>query len=211
MRIANSAPPNKYGAYPFSIDSVNSIRDIDIYADNYSNDILTKACKDVLLRSMNAHNPYRYGETGRLVSILDEDSHGNKLQHIDEIYNGSYGSVSIDTKYSAIVAKRGTADLVFVHNHPNNSSFSGQDLEHLYKDIFLHGIIAVGNRHNVFIVTKNGSTKNMYKYIQSYAKAHAKSPDEIKKYKDIAAHYILEHPDKFNIEYHKFNQYKIFL
>ena len=45
MRIANSAPPNKYGAYPFSIDSVNSIRDIDIYADNYSNDILTKACR----------------------------------------------------------------------------------------------------------------------------------------------------------------------
>lgn len=203
MRIANSAPPNKYGAYPFSIDSVNSIRDIDIYVDNYSNDILTRACKDVLIHSMNMHNQYRYGEIGKLVSILDEDSNGNKLQHIDEIYNGSYGSVSIDTKYSAIVAKRGTADLVFVHNHPNNSSFSGQDLEHLYKDRFLHGIIAVGNRHNVFIVTKNGSTKNMYKYIQSYAKAHAKSPNEIKKYKDIAAHYILEHPDKFNIEYHK--------
>ena len=206
MRIANSSPPNKYGAYPFSIDSINSIRDIDIYVDEYSNKVLTKACKDVLLRSMNAHNPYRYGETGRLVSILDEDLYGNKLQHIDEIYDGNYDSVSTDKKYSTIVSNRGIADLVFVHNHPNNASFSGWDLEHLYKDRFLYGIIAVGNRHNVFIVTKNGSTKNLYKYIQDYAKAYAKSPAEMRKYKDIAAHFILEHPDEFNIEYTKMNR-----
>lgn len=210
MKIANSAPPNKYGAYPFSVASIRSLPKIDLFIDNYSNEILNKACIDVLTASMQSTNQYRYGEIGRLVSILDCDEHNNTMQHINEQFIGGYEGVQVDDRYKIIVSSRGIGDLVFIHNHPNNSTFSGADLEHLYTDIYLYGIVAVGNRHNTFIVTKSGSTARMYNYIQNYARAHAKSENEVKKYKDLAALNVLKNPSKFNIEYHKFNRRKVY-
>ena len=127
MRIANSAPMNKNGCYPFSEASINNIPDIDIFVNFGTldiNELIKEGCKEVLRRSMSSKNAYRYGEQGLLISTVDRDAKGNPLPHIHEYFQGEYHEIKTDDRYKKIVATRPIKDLIFIHNHPNNSSFS---------------------------------------------------------------------------------------
>lgn len=209
MHIANRAKLSKNGTYAFSEYNINNIPYIDIFIEPEINHKLTNGCKNVLSRSLSSRNQYRFGEQGLLISTLDNS--------IFYEMQGTYESVFVDTKYNSYIQNRQTVDLIFIHNHPNNSNFSAADIRHLYTDNSLLGIIAVGNRHSIHIILSNGNCSNIENYISNYKINYAKknnldlgklSKKEIKRIEDSAVPYILNNTNKFNIEYYKYNRRK---
>lgn len=207
MRIANRCKLSKNGTYAFSEDNINNIPYIDIFIESDINNKLTDSCKNVLRRSLSSKNKYRYGEQGLLISTLDNS--------IFYEMAGTYEQVLTDSIYNNIIQSRQTKDLIFIHNHPNNSIFSASDIRHLYNDVSLIGIIAVGNRHNVHVILNNGDCSHIEKCFLKCKIRYTKknntqlsklSGREIKRIEDDAVPYILSNPSIFNIEYIKYNR-----
>lgn len=211
MRIANRAPKTKNGVYPFSEQNINNIPYLDIFIEDNINELITQGCKDVLYKSMSSKNKYRYGEFGLLVSTIDMDRKHNAIEHIYEFIPGVYNKIYLNNRYRKILLERHRLidDIVFIHNHPNNSTFSGSDLIQLAKYNALKSIIAVGNRHNIFVATKIGDVSNMKNFIYDFIKNNSSTnnEDEEKFLKDKAASIILKTPDKYNIAYNRFRRY----
>lgn len=207
MRIAKRKDKN--GCFTFTQRSIDNIPEIDIFADSRINKIITDGCKEVLRRSMDINNPYRYGEQGLLISTVDVDSKGNKLPHIHECFDGEYHNLIAGSKYGNIVAQRPIKDLIFIHNHPNNSSFSAEDLKSLTNVKSIIAIIAVGNRHNVFILINNTKSSIVPNYIDKHMMEYQKkngiviSRKKRKAIADSAARYILDNYAKFKLDYYK--------
>lgn len=200
LRIANKAPKNKHNCYPFSNDSIINIPKIDLFLEDRINEKIRLGCQDVLKRSMSYSNNYRYGEMGLLISILDNS--------IYERFSGTYECVPINgTSYKEIVTNRNSSDLVFIHNHPNDSILSYADLYNLIHDKSMYGVIAIVNRHNIHIVFKENESLALrldrYVAIESN-KLLNMDPDKkiIKYYNDIVCANILKtSPEVFGLEY----------
>lgn len=111
---------NKKVSYTYQYLSRTETSKIDKYIQN--------ACKYVLTTSMNRTDGYRYDEVGVLI-----DLNGNilctlygKNGHID-----SNNDIYLDYAYCG--ADRST---IFIHNHPNNSKLSYNDIdEEVYKKL----------------------------------------------------------------------------
>ena len=71
MRIANRGHLSKNKTYAFSMENVNNIPVMPIFIEDAVNEKIAEGCKNVLMRSMNSKNKYRYGEQGLLISTLD--------------------------------------------------------------------------------------------------------------------------------------------
>lgn len=211
MKIANNAPKTKNGVYPFSEKSINNIPYLPIFIEEEANKIITEACKYVLKTSMSSKNPYRYGEVGLLVSVINKDRKGNQIEKIRKPFAGSYHTISLNEGYSNIIKSRHELvdDLVFVHNHPNNSSLSGGDLIRLSEDKSLISVIAVGNKHNIFVVNKNSSTLKISEFINKYINDNIQNynnEDEKRILRNKAGNIILSNPEHFNIDYYRFER-----
>lgn len=204
IRIANRAPLTKNKTFPFSEESINNVPDINIFIEDNVNKVITKTCKDVLRLSMNAKNPYRYGEMGILASTDTTDKYGNTLPVIYEVFQGDYKKISVgrNSRYINAIANRYNNDLVFVHNHPDNSSFSGSDIMQLHVSQQLFAIVAIGNTHNIHVLTTSDNGKLIYDSIGSKTKNY--SDEKIKKsIADMVATDVLKNPSKYNAEYFK--------
>lgn len=200
MRLAKRIDKN--GCCPFDQKSVDNVPNIDIFIDSRINKIITDGCKEVLRRSMDASNPYRYGEQGLLVSTLDKDMYNNVLPHIHENFNGSYHRTVVNNKYKQAVNSRSINDLIFIHNHPNNSTFSAADLISFAGAKTIKIMVAIGNIHNIFIAEKIRSDEGaieeyIEKYLYYYKKTYSKSKLTDKQIKDKAALEILKEPEKY--------------
>lgn len=215
MRVGeriDKKPMDKNGCYPFTQKSIDNIPNINIFTDTNINNEIIKGCKEVLHRSMDKRNPYRYGEQGLLISIMDMDCNGNRLPHIHEVFNGEYHKIRTDERYRNIVTNRPIKDLIFIHNHPNNSSFSAEDLKSLTSRKSMLAVVAIGNRHNIFVVINYSQRFMVNNFIMNYMREYQKKNGIVinkvrrKNIEDEAARQILNSYDKFQLDYYKFRR-----
>lgn len=150
---------------------------------------------------------FPYGEQGLLVSVTDI----KPKVHIN--IGGNYRRVRANLEYKETVYNRQCKDLVFIHNHPNNSNFSYNDLMSFSLAEQLVAIIVIGNTRNVHTLLSTRSKNTIAKFIRSYKHSYKvkhniklddESVDHIIEYE--AVNYILSNCNKFNIEYRKFNR-----
>ena len=208
MKIANRMSKNENECYPFSEASINNIPNISIFTDETINKKITEGCKAVLRASMSSKNPYRYGEVGLLISILDVDRQGNKLPTIRVGFKGDYKQIRTDNRFKQITNNRKVNDLVFIHNHPNDSKFSVADIKKFASTKTLIALIVVGNRHNIFTLIKADKEKSKYitEYIEEYTKnkcINSNKCDE-KQCEKEAISDILMNTEEFGLMYRKF-------
>lgn len=189
--------------YKFGIESIDNVPYIDIFVEPENNKIITDGCKEVLYKSMT-DKTFPYGEQGLLVSTIEN----KPLIHVN--FKGNYGRIRVKDEYYNIVNNRKNTDLIFIHNHPNNSSFSANDLINLSETKSISAIIAIGNKHNIFIAIDVNIGDKITNYIINYKK-HYKKINNIqdsdrtldKIIADKSVGYILENPHKFGMEYIK--------
>lgn len=201
MRIANRGQLSKNKTYAFSMENVNNIPIMPIFDNHNVNIKIAEGCKNVLMRSMSSKNKYRYGEQGLLISLSDDSVH-------IEI-GGEYHKVTVNDEYIRIINNRNKDDLIFIHNHPDGSTFSATDIKHLYNDKYIRGIVAVGNRHNIFVIIKkfNCDSTCIEKFIENGKRAYAMknnisidqiSGDTLIMLESNLKEYILNNAEKFN-------------
>lgn len=208
MRIANHLGINKNGWYPFSEESINNLPDIKAFTNDGVNKAILEGCKNVLYRSMKYSNKYRYGEMGLLISVGHLIFNNDNRLRIYELFNGEYNRVNTSIKYYNIINNRGTKDLIFIHNHPNNSSFSGGDIMRLTEVNNLRAIVAVGNRHNLYILIDDKKNKTALNYIKQYV-VYRTTETGVKddfKYENEAAKIILSNPSRYGLIYIKYRR-----
>ena len=211
MKIANRGGLNKNGCYTFSELNINNLPDINAFKNEAINKLIIDGCKQVLRESMSIKNKYRYGEIGLLLSFGHIISKKDDRPKICKLYHGTYHHITTNPEYYNIVNTRGTKDLIFIHNHPNGSSFSGADILELTGVNNLNSVVAVGNRHNLFVLIDVKKDKSAYNEINEYIKnqkEHNSVLDETE-LRNKAAHVILNNPDNYGLMYFKYRRKNI--
>lgn len=153
MRIGRSKIAERKGNKAVTQKSIDSVPVPNTFIDSEVNEKIAYYAKEVLRKAMS-NKDFAYNEVGILFSILNDE--------IEETYLGELGKIRIDgTNFVDIVSSRVLRDLIFIHNHPNNSCFSGNDIIGLCSCPSLVAVVAIGNTSNMYILlkTRNGASK----------------------------------------------------
>lgn len=204
IRIGRKNIAKRHGCEIIEIKDITSVPNAHIFLEESINNKIQEETKRILRLAMSDRK-YQYGEVAVLFSTLDNAVH--------EEYIGEFNRIVFEnSNFKDIIAKRKTRDLILIHNHPNNSTFSGEDIVTLCSNITLLALIAIGNTKSMHVLLKIYSSKNnAVQYINNRAEqlrqqANDKTVENIKKYKDMAALDILKNPDKFGLSYERYNR-----
>ena len=181
-----------------SIDSVKCTRIISGEGSDKYNKYIQYLAKKVLLISANRTDGNAHDEVGILARLdgtyESQPIYGywNEKTQISEI------PTSLNTEYNFILDENmNKQSLVFIHNHPNNSNISANDLMSLINTPEIIAIIAVGNNGKIKYVIK--TSDNIYKYIRISTKINTSI--DINKAIHIAYNKIQSNPELYNIEF----------
>jgi hypothetical protein len=161
--------------------------------------VIQKECKRILYESMTrADEEYRYDEVGSLI-----DSNGNRLCNIYG-YNGAIDVDSSDDYLNCILNKK-NKNLVFVHNHPDDSKLSYRDILSLMAEESILATLAVGNSGGICYAVKAGGGTDYYMRkmiaIGNYVKSNTERLFEMQqKFIDIPYKYKLKVEYAFRLE-----------
>ena len=144
---------------------------------------------------------YRYGETGYVVRT---DSH---LIYIP--VDGNYESVELingELVKALIKQNISYGSLICIHNHPNNSDFSFNDIKNFLGQNVVSMLVAVGNTHNVFMIRKCYEN-NCYDYTGYVGWMNIELRKKLMSHKNTVsakneiADYIISNCSYFNLEF----------
>ena len=129
---------------------IENIPGICIFNDSLLNNIVEDFCHEVLIQSENIKNAHRYGE---IAIAYDIESHNKftlfgSMHHIE--LNESINPVA--QYFNSIIQEGSYSSVVIVHNHPNNASFSLQDIRLFLENDSIHALLAIGNTENIYII-----------------------------------------------------------
>lgn len=117
---------------------------------------IQKECKRILYESMTrADEEYRHDEVGSLI-----DSNGNRLCNIYG-YNGAINVDSSDDYLDCVLNKK-NKNLIFVHNHPDDSKLSYRDILSLMGEERILATLAIGNSGGICYAVKTGESTDYY-------------------------------------------------
>lgn len=185
---------------PITFKSIDNVSCTRIFSNHKLNKIIQQQCKEVLRLSMIRTDEHRYDEVGRLFSIR------NPYDKIDILgkWDDKIGTCIINTnifEYDEMLSEHSLNELVFIHNHPNNSDLSLADIKQLLYDDEILAVIAIGNTSGTYYLSKTKicSYSNLYKNINN----------TISKYNNISnieskiRHKIIENAERYGLLYGK--------
>lgn len=193
--------------------SIDSVPDIQFFIESEINKNITQGCKEVLRASLNSKT-HQHGEYALLISTLENDIYGNTLEKIHKIWEGNHTKVHLDKEFSNIIVNRTTKDLILIHNHPNNGTFSYGDLKALSRNKNLLAIIAIGNTRNMYLALDEDINNKIINYVErqyqlyiaknNISKIEEKQARAIKD--KIVSKYVLTNPNSFSMIYEKYRR-----
>ena len=156
MRITKNFPQPPKGTYVITQRDIDNIPYMNLFIEDSINNKIQKACKKLLYYSMTRKDEYKYGEMLMLVSLTGRID--------DHIFTGNHAKVDLQS----IIQNYKGRDLLVIHNHPNNSFFSYKDLATTIDNSKIYGVIAIGNKHNIFVFLKDHKEKYelLYKHLK---------------------------------------------
>lgn len=116
--------------------------------------LVQDTCKKVLTLSMT-RTEFKNDEVGIIM-----DLNGNILGKLYG-YNGSIDNTLDD--YYGIMSKAAVNSLIFIHNHPNNSGLSSNDIISFLTDHSIICVVAISNNGNISYAVKQH--KDFTKYM----------------------------------------------
>lgn len=202
--------------YEITEESIGSIPNIDFFNQVNINQMIVSGCKEVLSNSLYNKNELLRGcEQGLLISIINKDEDGNNLSIIHETFEGTESKILMDDRFENIVKTREVYDLIFIHNHPNNSVLSYLDLRTLSNKRNLVAVVAVGNTENLYIALDKGMYTKLDKFVTKYRLKYIKdnnysniSEQDESKLQNWAALMVAANPDHFNVRYENYKRRK---
>jgi hypothetical protein len=186
---------------PITIKSIESVPRAIIFDDTNINRMLQEQSKEILRLSMNRTDGHRYDEVGRLLCIQNPNDYVDIYGSWDDTLKTCIIDVSNNDAYTEMVLSHKLNTLIFIHNHPNNSIISYNDIASILVDNALIGVIAVSNNGNISFALKN-NTKNynkLYMRIQEIIYKDWTDLHNISNEIDRIYNLMIESPEKFGL------------
>lgn len=209
MRITKGNNDDEYlnkmiRASKITSKTINSIPCVELTSDNSLNNLIRITHMKLLEASMLRHDEHRYDEVGILMELVEPYQYEVYFGKVDE-KTGISSIKSNDSRFLAYIAKHSKEQLMFMHNHPNNSCFSYGDLCNFILTDEIKIITAVGNSHGVHSMCKdkNFNKNETIKYLKiATSKINLKdNTEDIGKKRDRIVLDIIKNISKLGIKY----------
>jgi hypothetical protein len=104
---------------------------------------------------MNRTDGYKYNEVGRLLCIANPNKYTDTYGKWDDKLKTCVVKAARNEKYIEMTYEHNKNELAFIHNHPNNSGISGNDIINLFDTPSIYIVIAVANNGKISYAFKN--------------------------------------------------------
>lgn len=191
------------GCIEIKDETIQQIPCIHIFQENNINRKFQHYLKKVLTLSKDRLDRHMHGEVGILIDKGDLLSDTNPIK---ATMYGEYHSVVTNVDYQNAVANALGSTLAFIHNHPNNSSFSYMDIKTFTNTASISTIVAVGNAGKIFVINKTSQydCKGILSFMDNTAIKFAQKDNnryDFKAYQDAAATELLKNYKQYGMEY----------
>lgn len=150
-KAALSKMPN---SSKITVKSIQNVPCVTLTNSKELNNLIRDTHMKLLEKSMLRTDGHRYDEMGILMELIKP--YGYEV--IPGKVNPTTGISSVDPtdiRFIKYLASHSDNQLLFMHNHPNNSGFSYGDLHNFIMTDEIKAITAVGNTHGVHLMWKN--------------------------------------------------------
>lgn len=184
--------------YPISDTDIGRIPRARITNDNSINTYIQDICKEVLNLAKNKNKSMEIGILASLDKkykskpIFGYMDNKTGLCTIDTVHDEEYQDVIISFKYNS---------LIFIHNHPNNSKLSYNDLLNLITTPTIAIVVAVGNNGSISFAYRKSDNYSVYVkiYMQMQSKLYKVNKEDRLKIQDQIYEEILNNPNKYGL------------
>lgn len=184
--------------YPISDTDIGRIPRARITNDNSINTYIQDICKEVLNLAKNKNKSMEIGILASLDKkykskpIFGYMDNKTGLCTIDTVHDEEYQDVIISFKYNS---------LILIHNHPNNSKLSYNDLLNLITTPTIAIVVAVGNNGSISFAYRKSDNYSVYVkiYMQMQSKLYKVNKEDRLKIQDQIYEEILNNPNKYGL------------
>ncbi|MBO5387759.1 MAG: hypothetical protein J6A59_06400 [Lachnospiraceae bacterium] len=184
--------------YPISDTDIGRIPRARITNDNSINTYIQDICKEVLNLAKNKNKSMEIGILASLDKkykskpIFGYMDNKTGLCTIDTVHDEEYQDAIISFKYNS---------LIFIHNHPNNSKLSYNDLLNLITTPTIAIVVAVGNNGSISFAYRKSDNYSVYVklYMQMQSKLYKVNKEDRLKIQDQMYEEILNNPNKYGL------------
>lgn len=146
-----------------SIDNVKRTRIISGEGSDKYNKYIQFLAKKVLKISANRTDGHKNDEVG-ILARLDGTYESQPIYgYWDEQAETSIISVAQNIEYNFMLDENGDKSLIFVHNHPDNSRLSINDILSAFGSDAIGIVVAVGNNGDIHYMSKECNDDNHYR------------------------------------------------
>lgn len=210
MRMPNRNKQNEVylnkmpNSSPITQKSINSVPLIMLTNNKSLNNLIRTMHIRLLQEASLRKDGHKYDEVGILMELVEPY---NYIIVYGEV-NPSTGISSINPRsndFTSYVGKHTKNQLLFMHNHPNNSCFSYGDIYNFITTDVIGILTAIGNSHGVYSIWKKEkfNSKVALKYLQATVEnISLRYPNKKdREIKHDAVILVIRNMDKINIGY----------
>lgn len=195
---------NLYNAYKITPKVIQNVPCVALTQNNEFNNMLRITHMKLLEKAMLRTDGHKYDEMGILMELIEPYDY----KIFSGMVNKTTGISSVDptdVRFLSYLAQHSDNQLLFMHNHPNNSCFSYGDLYNLIMTDEIKVVTAVGNSHGIYSMWKqSGFDKSRAsQYLNSVLrrKSSVNVKSSIDKIKHDVATEVIKNASKIDIGY----------
>lgn len=147
---------NKIGGCIITNNAIESVPCARITQNNSLNLLIRRHHQNILELSRSRKDGHKYDEVGYLLKIVEPY---NSSEPVYGYYNTnkkiSTIEVNSNANYLNLIISSHKNQLIFMHNHPNNSSLSFADVANLIRREQLFAVTAIGNIGSIHVAYKS--------------------------------------------------------
>lgn len=177
---------DKIGGCIITNSAIESVPCARITQNNSLNLLIRRHHQNILELSRSRKDGHKYDEVGYLLEIIEPY---NSSEPIYGFYNANKKISTIRATYNAnylnFITSHSKEQLIFMHNHPNNSPLSFDDIINLIKRRQLFAVTAIGNTGSIHMAYKSANYNEVEMTLRLFNLTNNIN-DKDEKYKNIA-------------------------
>lgn len=194
---------DKIGGCIITNSAIESVPCARITQNNSLNLLIRRHHQSILELSRSRKDGHKYDEVGYLLELVEPYNNSKPIYGYYENDKISHIKVNKNEEYMNIVANTNANQLLFMHNHPNNSSLSYGDISNLIYTESLYGVTAVCNNGSLYVAykTERYNYENMLKLFLKFEN-NIKDKENKDRLRRNMLTTLINNSNKYNIIFH---------
>lgn len=182
--------------------TINNVPCVEVTNSKVLNELIRDTHMQLLQKAALRTDGHRFDEVGILMELVEPYGYETIPGKVDPV-TGISSVDPKDTRFKKYLTLHSNNQLLFMHNHPNNSNFSYGDLSNFIMTDEIKAITAIGNLHGIHLMWKeDGFNKNRARqYIDFLVKSRNNASSSMVKIKHDIATEIIRNASKINMGY----------